>query len=529
LSIAVCTALTYKIVLGVCKAPANDNAPILKTREGLKIFRSQFNIARLIVEKWLASGTLTQSDSKQMTSINLLMFGPPHVALMDQTKNDLDSFLRAINSHGIEAIVLNNRALRSKTRNGPNLPQIDMFLARLNNNDQINLIIHDEAHFAIGSGGCINTFYTALRDRLRVLPHCKIAILLVSATLNVLLKPVASLQDSSRCVDWNLMRLQQLYQAPTYRSIRELEFYVDREMAGFTRMSDASEHVCRQYIDAVNQLNNFASVQSQTVSYKILEAIKSSRVPIMAVIRLYNSNQTSNAVQRDNECSAQDEPIVVGEAETDALPQQDNEVSSEEETDEVVIASGEALHAALRELATMVKTYIILDKHGAASINQQLQEQGYHGDVISNASQLDKLNVICIVIERLRMGERIPNTCLHYDVRSRYLSNGISSLATFVQDVGRCAGHGKPRATIYTAVDHLIPANINNFDTLLRGGINTPRPTRVHPEFEDGVYSDLEPHIVVLDAEPQIGKTGALLSVIGIMHRIFMRDAPTFE
>ena len=71
------------------------------------------------------------------------------------------------------------------------------------------------------------------------------------------------------------------------------------------------------------------------------------------------------------------------------------------------------------------------------------------------------------------MGELLPSTCMHYDVRSRYLSNGISSKATLIQDIGRCAGIDKPKAKVYTGIDYKSPESYLKHDRLLNY-INLP-------------------------------------------------------
>ena len=63
-----------------------------------------------------------------------------------------------------------------------------------------------------------------------------------------------------------------------------------------------------------------------------------------------------------------------------------------------------------------------------------------------------------------------------------------------------------------------------SLDGLLRG-LNPVRLTVNHPEYgSNGVYSALKKHIVLLDAEPQIGKTGAILSILEILDNVFIKD-----
>jgi hypothetical protein len=52
---------------------------------------------------------------------------------------------------------------------------------------------------------------------------------------------------------------------------------------------------------------------------------------------------------------------------------------------------------------------------------------------------LSKFSCLVIVVEKLRMGERLTPTCQFFDVRSRYW-RAIDVKSTFIQDIGRCAG-----------------------------------------------------------------------------------------
>lgn len=122
---------------------------------------------------------------------------------------------------------------------------------------------------------------------------------------------------------------------------------------------------------------------------------------------------------------------------------------------------------------------------------------------------------LVIVVDRLRMGERLPSNCVAYDVRSRYgpSSNG----STWIQDVGRCAGHHKKPATVYYS---------HSFRWRTAHNLLTPQKRPInqkdmkHPIL---TLKELAPYSLILDAEPQIGKTGVMLWLIHLLHHHHIR------
>lgn len=88
---------------------------------------------------------------------------------------------------------------------------------------------------------------------------------------------------------------------------------------------------------------------------------------------------------------------------------------------------------------------IILYDEKSKLIENQLSPKAqnikfFKNNIKSSIHELDNIPCMVIVLEKLRMGERIPNTCTFFDVRSRYSCEEISNKSTFIQDIGRCAG-----------------------------------------------------------------------------------------
>ncbi len=183
-----------------------------------------------------------------------------------------------------------------------------------------------------------------------------------------------------------------------------------------------------------------------------------------------------------------------------------------------------------------------LQTEKAEPIHRQLERQGYvppQGETEgpSVVGDLHNLTCVVIVVDKLRMGEQVPKTTRFFDVRCCYLEPGINSKSAFVQDVGRCAGHGKSPATVFTGldVDPNDPTAFLRLDTTLKKGTDDPVDTDFdHPENEiEGVYSKFKPNLVILDAAPQIGKTGAVIAFLDLLRRHYLfplegREAPKY-
>lgn len=118
------------------------------------------------------------------------------------------------------------------------------------------------------------------------------------------------------------------------------------------------------------------------------------------------------------------------------------------------------------------------------------------------------------------MGDRIPSRTVYFDLRARY-RNKIGTGSAFIQDVGRCAGHHKFKTTVFLSnlnKDDLTEEFIKQHQLLTGRGV----PTRFHPCYRpDGLYFQLLNNLVILDAEPQIGKTGVMIWILQRLHEEF--------
>jgi hypothetical protein len=100
--------------------------------------------------------------------------------------------------------------------------------------------------------------------------------------------------------------------------------------------------------------------------------------------------------------------------------------------------------------------------------------------------------------------------------------------STFIQDIGRCCGHEKPKAVVLMSLTDKNDCASGETGQLMTNDINFRQlhglltkqhaPNAEHTEKHEKVFSELLPCSTILDAEPQIGKTGAVLSVLEIFY-----------
>jgi hypothetical protein len=440
------------------------------TKDELNIYYNQYNIGRLIVEKWYRN-VLTIEDLYSAKSINLIIMGPTYTDLRDQTRSDIEKFLYNEKLAIKKPIVVNSNALKTHQ---------DKFFNRLQNNEnELHVVVHDEAHWGIKQDSQINKFFQELakiRDSLHANNQSrKLLILLVSATIDVVTKSVEDLEESKRHVKWaELIRDEpEYYSSTTYKSIQNLELIIDRSVGTSANLEDASAKVVQEYQDAADAIIHRQKANS--IAAQVLNDLCQSQGPMMAVVRLALNQHATNLVRH------------------------------------------------LRRSINIPDVFVVEFVQGS-NIQQQLVDQGYKGKEIEALDELQHIKVLLIIVDKVRMGVRIPGTCRYFDVRCCYLEKGISSFATFIQDVGRCAGHNKLySAKILASVDFNVKSNVKNLDQLIRG-VERPRLVNTHPEYSKrgGVYTALKEHIVVLDAQPQIGKTGSILSALWILNKRFI-------
>lgn len=172
-------------------------------------------------------------------------------------------------------------------------------------------------------------------------------------------------------------------------------------------------------------------------------------------------------------------------------------------------------------------------------------------------ASMDDIPVLVVVVDKIQMGVRIPPSYTFFDARVTYCGDYLnvrSSHAThFEQDVGRCAGHKKVEANstqrdygnpmiclaLTNSQNHYGPPKFQNYHPLLD---EDNRPKVGHTEFSSPagkalpegqhVYTRLIDYSVLLDATPQIGKTGSFMSLIEslflqhIVGKAFVPDIP---
>lgn len=429
------------------------------TSKHLTIYGSQYNIGRSIVQKWLKY--VPGLLKGEFDNINLIVMGPSSRDLKSQFEDDFTAWNRKQKGTYIVNPVITNSSSLLKLRHE--------FLENLNSSS-LNVIIHDEAHWGIASDSNINSFLLDVSCKVENDPAIVLVILFVSATIEVITKVN---RFPERTVDWTELKEIEQFQAKTYRSINELNYVYDNRTTNIT-LTEASTIVKDDYI-------NFLNGESSDFAGKLVRDVVDDDKVSMAMIRMSNTEdmltvvETMRAWLKDNDCYGKVFALYLN---SDSLP-----------------------------------------------LSEQLRQQGMEkSNATKYKSVLDLGSIKCFlfVIEMVRMGQRIPSTCKYYDVRSRYTSKkGI--WATYLQDVGRCAGHNKPRASVFVTEGLEFP----RWDQLLK---DTEEPSGRHPESvetsgEKGVYTRLLKHYTILKAEPQIGKTGAILSTLEILQNSIFRNA----
>lgn len=154
---------------------------------------------------------------------------------------------------------------------------------------------------------------------------------------------------------------------------------------------------------------------------------------------------------------------------------------------------------------------------------------------------LDENNCLIVVVNRFAMGETLTSRVNMYDIRARYSTNTSGTFDIIVQDIGRVAGHGKRPSTVYHSISGLdnlaahcrlhgmSSQTLSDFDANADveakkfAGLLTPYNTAncKNPQFDRNsqVYSSLKEKTILLEAEPQLGKTGV---IIALLHNLWL-------
>lgn len=407
--------------------------------------------------------------------MDCFFLGPSFTDLKNQTRDDLralcdfENAMTDPNHRNFIKIAVENKLF---ARNGE---AANSWLERLreDNGNTLFMLVHDEAHYGIASDGEINQFLRRVADTATA-SRAKCAALLVSATLHVLTEIPEVNPDFPPLtrIPWTRQEV-----GPSYVSIYDLVYEADPDIGAIKdrrpRADDddndvgtisASAVVVQQYKDTWDSLKPYLDRGQLPppnplagACYQILLALVSSKAPIMAGVRLKMIDHQVDLVN-------------------------------------------------------------FLIENGAEKYFNVVTAPPSTRDPIGNDIPLTK-STLLVLVDKVGMGQRIPKETQFWDVRCRYKATATSNLARFIQDVGRCAGHNKPKARVFVGVASW-QNDIQTLHGLLKWRASTSELvlSSKHPEEERGVYFDLASRVVLLLAEPQMGKTGVILA---LLHSIF--------
>jgi len=347
------------------------------------------------------------------------------------------------------------------------------------------VLIHDDAHCGIlgppkeekltgtlqgeKKGSNINQFLGKLNDALEENPNANLIFLGVSATLFVF--GVPTLEDIE-IVDWakNWQDPDSPQYCPGYTDIRSLEIddsFKDTFEKGETKKS-------------ARVLEEYREPTEGTIAWKILEDLQEEgEKPKIAFVRFANQEDAKQAAESLREW---------------------------------------------RKSSTKGNFFIITyinDKNLKQELQEELSSQPGLPEPRALKSSRPKLedlhdvNALIIAVDKVSMGTTVPPTVRHWDIRGKYTNTPGDSV---IQDIGRCAGYGKqPPAKVYASLDlsglyskaQPDPVQTPLQDRHLTKN-NQPRVSHPEPSEAEGVYSRLKDHMVLLSAQPQMGKTGVI-------------------
>ena len=411
-------------------------------------------------------------------------------------------------------------------------------------------------------------------------------ILLVSATSEVIMLPVTKLRNLTHRVAWNDLATsgKAAFRSPLYRSVEELSYFNDHQMVKEIRLKEIqlmekkdppqmedspqmekkdprqmsialrADLVVQHYIEAAKIVAGICA-KSQSPRVNDLDRCSVTQHVLWELIAPYSTNATTSifgngssndyGFLRKYQPKAERNRIVVVR------------VHSQDDAEKLATEVSNAFFYELEFCPFEVIRYI-----SKTTVWEQLspRAQAYFGKEVNRVKDLVDIPVLIVVVAKLSMGERLPSNCTIFDVRAPYRGTwsavNTGSKTKFVQDVGRCAGHKKDKlvARIVTALED----DCERFPLLHTPGKIAPStpgsPPSPTPLFEsthpllspkkrlanvshtenvrnEKVYSRLQDYTVLLDAAPQIGKTGSFLSLVEIIFRehINISLLPPFE
>ncbi|CAF1395462.1 unnamed protein product [Adineta ricciae] len=394
----------------------------------------------------------------------------------------------------------------------------------------LHILVFDEAHWGIAKESNSNRFFQRLSQQVTELVNNgkkpSLIILLVSATIKVLTRAMNEFQENERHrVNWRDLRLSQTatirqrFAAPNYTGIMKLVVYNDvhSNLISKKNLVDRSSFVVEEYLstlhywkatvyDGNTQNDEWKTNGSwQLLKYLLTDDTNKEKIHGLFTAADYAPAGNHTALirlQQIKDVTSLYEGIMKLFNEIRQIP-------------------GEADFRPF-ELIQLNNDCIWDELSDKARRHPSLQKVR-NKCVIKH---LHSLPCLILVVDKLGIGERLSSNCMAYDIRARYKgdpNNMDGQESTFVQDVGRCAGHSKPKALVLMAF-----SSTNNVDNPQMKDIIFPRVhglmtkknnlTIDHPENGAGVFSELKLFMIILEAEPQIGKTGAIMALLDILY-----------
>ncbi|KAL0487540.1 replication protein E1 [Acrasis kona] len=332
------------------------------------------------------------------------------------------------------------------------------FLERLKKypKSHLHLLIHDEAHWGIAKNSNLNKFLNKVVTTLQGIEKPNFRFLMVSATPEVITEVEKGKKE-------NTDKIKKIKEIPKVEWAKLAEedkahFYVESYVS-VENIKYEGKYV--KDSDIIENYNQALIDNVDTVERRVLQAI------------------------------ADNKPVIIKFNERDSIKAMTKEINATVEQlklDPILILDAtEPIYKQMPE-------------------NYGLQKRCLIGD-------LENIGCMILACDTVEIGVRIPTSTAYFDIRSRYKEMNMHN--HIIQDIGRCAGHFK-ETTILIAEDKL-----KNF-------IEKGKFKRYHQllsfrkivadAMDLEVYSALSEYAVILCAEPQIGKTGALLALIKILN-----------
>ncbi|EGG22508.1 hypothetical protein DFA_04636 [Cavenderia fasciculata] len=366
--------------------------------------------------------------ANNLQGLNYLFLGPSFKSLQQQTADDLTVFLsRELCTspialrQDVEDRVLNSNTLAIL---GTKSLIFDIpFVNTLKKGDHLSLLVIDEAHWG-----------TDLNPR-------NLVILYVSATIDVITETIAL---GEKNLNWAALKLShpQRFATPTYLPVEDLNFFNDTAMGNTDSLESRSTVVFNSYVGAIKSwmskldnkfLFNLDPNHHSQVTMDVLGHILPTPEDIdIALERTYywDSPYSKMVILR----IPANQSIKDLRKEIVSLIEQckkSNKLGAAFQPFEV-IALTEDHKSIIDQLSQKAKDYL------RAQSNITLKE-------------LEDIPCLVMVNQMVGIGERIPKSCVAYDIRARYkgdFQEMEGNEAMFVQDIGRCAGHNKEPANV---------------------------------------------------------------------------------